>query len=855
MKARALCALTTVLALALSALTAAPARADEVVDVPDAGLHACIAARLADTGLPADFTPENLARITDLPCYGGGNLATITGLTGLEHLVGLQRLVVYRTHVTDVSPVAGLTGLWNLQVESSQRYDPAPMLGLPSLTKLMISVQTDADGALLGRFPHVTQLYVHTVQERMPALTIPAGVTELDFDGPSAGFSPVSGGAAVTRLSTGGGSMVSLDGLEGLTSVQTLWAGRSSVRDISAIAAMTQLTEAHLSNANISDLTPLRGLASLRLLSLDTNRIASLDGLSGLTGLEELDLSGNQLTGTDGLSGLPGLRVLNLRNNKIADLDGLSDLPALRRLDLSGNQLTETSAFPGLDTVADLDLAGNQLTGLAPLAHLTSLTKLDVSHNHLTSLDGVPDAPGLATIVAGDNKLEEITAVAALPALTQLSADHNALATLGPEGTLKHLTGGAFQANRLTSVAALAGIGKATLNLSDNLLTDVSPLAGIDPGSELRLQGNRLADLSPLPDGVTYYANGQRVSVPDPSVGVPVDLGLRGVSGERICPSFTPVADCADGVARFPASGTYSGYFGGGWWDPGSLGASLTVHAGPDRAFTKTYAPTVQGVPTVGLAVGPGFRQWSPKPESYSYRWYRDGVALPEDPNGYDYYNAVAADLGHRLSVCVTGHLDGFTTLTRCSRRSDRVMKGDVSFAERPSIEGTPTTDAVLTAVVKRYGDVVAFHYQWQRNGRNIRGATQATYPVRASDVGARLRVKVKGTAAGYHSHTEYSKSVTARKAALVPVVPTVTGEERVGATLTADPGAWGPAPVKLAYRWYRNTTAIATATRPSYTLTGADVGKILTVRVTGTKPGYTTASRTSARTAVVLPA
>ena len=41
-------------------------------------------------------------------------------------------------------------------------------------------------------------------------------------------------------------------------------------------------------------------------------------------------------------------------------------------------------------------------------------------------------------------------------------------------------------------------------------------------------------------------------------------------------------------------------------------------------------------------------------------------------------------------------------------------------------------------------------------------------------------------------------------------------------------------------------------ATAATYVLTSSDVGKTITVRVTGSKTGYTTAAKTSAATKVV---
>ena len=55
-----------------------------------------------------------------------------------------------------------------------------------------------------------------------------------------------------------------------------------------------------------------------------------------------------------------------------------------------------------------------------------------------------------------------------------------------------------------------------------------------------------------------------------------------------------------------------------------------------------------------------------------------------------------------------------------------------------------------------------------------------------------------------------------------------------------------------LSYAWYANGKAIKHATAKRLTLTKAQKGKRITVKVTGKQAGYTTASKTSARTAKV---
>ena len=73
-----------------------------------------------------------------------------------------------------------------------------------------------------------------------------------------------------------------------------------------------------------------------------------------------------------------------------------------------------------------------------------------------------------------------------------------------------------------------------------------------------------------------------------------------------------------------------------------------------------------------------------------------------------------------------------------------------------------------------------------------------------------------------------------------------------MGSRLTAVPYTWTSG-TRLSYQWYMNGRAISRATGSSLVVTPAMVKARITVRVTGTKSGYISAARTSARTAAVV--
>ena len=85
-------------------------------------------------------------------------------------------------------------------------------------------------------------------------------------------------------------------------------------------------------------------------------------------------------------------------------------------------------------------------------------------------------------------------------------------------------------------------------------------------------------------------------------------------------------------------------------------------------------------------------------------------------------------------------------------------------------------------------------------------------------------------------------------------VAPSITGTAKVGYRLTAVNGTWSPIPSSYTYQWLRNGAAISGATSSTYTLTGAESGTAVSVRVTAKPNGYPPATVTSGSTVSIAP-
>ena len=125
-----------------------------------------------------------------------------------------------------------------------------------------------------------------------------------------------------------------------------------------------------------------------------------------------------------------------------------------------------------------------------------------------------------------------------------------------------------------------------------------------------------------------------------------------------------------------------------------------------------------------------------------------------------------------------------------------------------------------------------------------IDGASTPTYDLTAGDVGAAITVTVTGTLRGALPETRTSAATAPvlNKTAAAPT-PAIAGTAKQGSTLTATTTGW-TGELTLTYQWERSGVAISGATGATYRPGEEDIGRTLTVVVTGRAPGYTTVTR-----------
>ena len=160
--------------------------------------------------------------------------------------------------------------------------------------------------------------------------------------------------------------------------------------------------------------------------------------------------------------------------------------------------------------------------------------------------------------------------------------------------------------------------------------------------------------------------------------------------------------------------------------------------------------------------------------------------------------------------------------------------------------------------------DSKTFSYQWLADDADIDGATTSVYTLADADVGKTVKVRVSFTDDAGHAETLTSRATAAvapESNSAASGQPTISGTARVGVTLTAGTSGIADADgldnATFIYEWLADDADISYtygSESSTYTLTAAEEGKAVKVRVTFTDDWGYDETLTSAATAAVAP-
>ena len=502
--------------------------------------------------LISDISPlAGLNKLTtlNLDFNGISNISSLAGLTNLEILT-----LTYN-NISDISPLAGLNQLVLLGLTHNSISDLSPLVanrGLGSGNFVIVSVNPLNFASINTHIPDL--------QRRGVIVEFDAVVAEpVDIPDPNLraaierGLGVVSGATIMpadmenlTHLTAPNANISNLTGLEGATNLIALWLWDNSISGISPLEGLNNLTNLRLSGNSISDILPLEGLHNLTYLSLSGNSISDISPLEGLNNLTTLNLEGNSISDISPLEGLNNLTGLFLRDNSISDISPLEGLNNLTHLNLGNNFFSDISALSGLTNLRWLFLRDNSISDLSPLLANTGLGTGDQvflegnplnntsvnTHSPTLQSRGVtvefndigyiPDPslraaienklgvasgdtirPGdmetLTELIATHKNIRNLTGLEYATKLKVLDLRDNSISDILPLARLTNLTTLRFARNNISDISPVARLTNLTeLNFRSNSVSDIAPVTRLTNLRSLWLNGNSISDISPL---------------------------------------------------------------------------------------------------------------------------------------------------------------------------------------------------------------------------------------------------------------------------------------------------------------------------------------------------------------------
>jgi surface antigen len=264
----------------------------------------------------------------------------------------------------------------------------------------------------------------------------------------------------------------------------------------------------------------------------------------------------------------------------------------------------------------------------------------------------------------------------------------------------------------------------------------------------------------------------------------------------------------------------------GGGWPTGFIHFN-------DRVVAPTTAPAIVGTPAVGapLEVVPG--AWTPAPTSITVRWLADGAAIPgaTAPS----YVPTADVKGKALTAEVTAQLDGYAA-GQAVLSTGPVAPGAFQATEVPAIQGVAEVGQTLTLTTSSWVPQPAkVKTQWYADGVALPDATGPSLVLTRDHIDRRISARVTASASGYRKSRSTAPETAPVLAKPISIVSPsrLRGTPEVGQRLTVKPGSVKPTDATATYRWLRDGQPVAKATKPTYTLRRADLGRSMSVQIT----------------------
>lgn len=212
----------------------------------------------------------------------------------------------------------------------------------------------------------------------------------------------------IKDLNAAGIGIESLEGLQYLVNLESLFLNNNQISDIRVLSDLTELRSLYLWKNNVTDISPLENLTNLEQLNISANEVSDIKAVENLSNLYRIHFDQNEVNNISPISELQNLEWLTLRENKVSDINALEELVNIEELSLSQNKITDIGILENLNNLKILHLDQNEIGNISSLINnegLESGDEIDISNNYLDLTTGSEDMDNIQKLINRDVKV------------------------------------------------------------------------------------------------------------------------------------------------------------------------------------------------------------------------------------------------------------------------------------------------------------------------------------------------------------------------------------------------------------------------------------------------------------------
>lgn len=228
---------------------------------------------------------------------------------------------------------------------------------------------------------------------------------------------------------------------------------------------------------DVKNYSDLKHMKTLETLNIDHGVSDQLSAIANISSLTTLNVTNTLLSFADveAIGKIISLESLTLDSCGLSTISPLSQLTSIQYLNLANNSLRDLSAINSMTELKELNLHRNAVNDLSALAGCTNIEVLDISSN--------PQISSIEPLMAYAN-------------LYRLDITDNNLSDISPLSQTVKLKEIKAPNNALESIDALQNCPELTyIDISNNAITDLSPLTSLLNITYLNFSANKVSRL------------------------------------------------------------------------------------------------------------------------------------------------------------------------------------------------------------------------------------------------------------------------------------------------------------------------------------------------------------------------